>query len=249
MKKNLLFVVMIIVSAVFYSAAPVSKEKLRVKTAIRCRGTRADTTTYIYNEDGHVSEIRNSAKGAFITGYQYLPGMILRNYHDKAGTVGFVDTFFLNKTGQIGKAISNNKVVASLNHQYDSLFHLVKSTHLDGTTKGAYTSYVYLNGNKISYTSFDASGAETGKGSYEYYTDRSNTIGNENTGMDFAGSDSKNPEKSNTYQLKGMAPFSYTSNYHYDGKGRVTVKAQYEIPSGKLSDSTTYTYIVLPDKK
>ena len=233
---------MILISAVFYAATP-GKEKLRVKMVVHYKKMRNDSTEYFYNPDGRISRIQNSGKTAFNTTYNYLPGIILRKYQDNAGTVGFVDTLFLNKSGMVIKTTSNNNVISPLKHQYDTSAQLIKSIHLDKAGKeGAYTSNSYSKGNKIAYTSYDASGKETGKGSYEYYTDKPNTIGNRNTGMDFAGVDSKNAEKSGSYQQTGMQPFSYTCEYKYDEQSRISIRTQYDGATGKLKDSASYTY-------
>lgn len=83
--------------------------------------------------------------------------------------------------------------------------------------------------------------SNTNKSDFQFYTDKKNTIGNENRGMSFLGKQNKNPIKKTTYSNFSGSDFVDTETisftYEYDAKGRITKQ---------LSDDgnyTIYTYI------
>lgn len=243
MKKFLLLFLVAVVSTAFYTGAPVPREKHRVRMMVRYLSDgKTDTTEYYYKADGHISYTENPQKKKFSCTYHYLPGMVIRRYHDDMRNRSFSDTMFLNKKGLVEKYVSGNRLVWTLMHFYNSDGQLIKSMNLEMNGKESYsTIYGYLNGNRISRSALDPSGSTYSWLKYQYYTDKPNTIGNENFGLDFAGADCRNPEKYSSLEFMGR-PNNYKYYYHYDERGRISIKAHYDVESGKLLDSTSYTY-------
>ena len=244
MRKTLFLVVIALVSTAFYASAPISREKHRVRMIIRYGNKgNADTTAFFYNAEGHISYTQNPHTGVFGSRYHYLPGKILREYHEDMRNRNYTDTMLLNAGGLVERVKSNNTGLIYLHHQYNADKQLTRSLYVD--EKGAEhleNTYEYQNGNRMSLGMYTTSGQTIGRCAYKYYPDRENTIGNENLGADFAGSDSKNPEKYSTFQFSGEKPEARRSDYHYDDRGRISTKITYNVASGKLIDSIEYIY-------
>lgn len=242
--RNLLaLLATLLVVTAFYTGAPMPREKHRVRMIIQYgnKGT-ADTTAYFYNSDGHIAYTQNVHTGVFGSRYHYLRGMILREYHEAMRNKNYVDTMVLNSKGLVERVKSNNAGLFFLHHEYDADRHLIRS--LDVDTKGVehlQNSFEYQNGNRNAMNLY-MSGQTVWSGIYKFYPDRENTIGNENLGADFAGSDSKNLTKYESWQMTGDKPQSFRHTYQYDERGRVSVKTTYNVTTGKLSDSTAYIY-------
>jgi hypothetical protein len=243
-KKILTLSLIAILCTAFYTGAPTPREKHRVRMIIQYgnKGT-ADTTAYFYNAEGHISYTQNAHTGVFGSRYHYLPGLILRQYHDYMKDKNYTDTLLLNAAGLVERVKSNNTGLIYLHHQYNADKQLIKSFYVDAKgVEQLQSSYEYQNGNRTTITSFITSGRPVCVNTYKFYQETENTIGNENLGADFAGADSKNPEKYHSFQFAGEKPESYKSIYHYDDKGRISIKATYNVTSGKLSDSIAYIY-------
>jgi hypothetical protein len=238
LRKNIPLIAILLVGFSFY-AATLPREKHRVKMVVHYGPKGTDTSEYIYNPDGHISRVRNS-HGNDIA-YTYLPGIVLRTYYDKYKVQTYTDTMYLNKSGLVEKVTTNNPGIFTLLHEYNTDRSLAKSTQCVGDRRYIHT-YKYLNENQISTSEIDSAGTPTYSATYQYYTDQSNTIGSENLGCDFVGRDSKNPIKYSKSQTIGMAPYDSKYIYHYDDKGRITIRSSYNLSSKKMTDSACYTY-------
>ena len=240
MRKILFLVVIALVSMAFYTGAPMPREKHRVRMIIQYgnKGT-ADTTAYFYNVEGHIAYTQNPHTGVFGSRYHYLPGMIVREHHDEMRNKDYADTMILNADGLVERVKSIN---SGLHHQYNADKQLITSMYVDA--KGAeqlQNSFEYQNGNRTALR-LHVSGQIAWLSTYKFYPDKDNTIGNENLGMDFAGSDSKNPQKYESSQMGAEKPENYRCTYHYDDKGRISIKATYNVATGRMTDSSAYIY-------
>ena len=101
----------------------------------------------------------------------------------------------------------------------------------------------YVKGNQVENTFYDENNKRFNTTLYTYYTDKENTIGYENMGMPFMGSNSKNPirESKNFNASNPSDTLRNKYNYHFDEKGRISIKATYD-KSGRIADSTHYSY-------
>ena len=242
MKKTILIAAIAILSMAIQTNAPIPREKHRVKMVIHY--LYKDTSEYFYNTDGHISRIRN-AKGYNVS-YEYLPGKILRKYTDALRGLYFTDTMILNKKGLVEKLTSNNPSTIEQRRDYNSDKNMILNKYFseDGN-ETTFSAYQYLDGNEVSNTMTDWGNNKAGLAiTSKYYTDKPNTIGNENLGSDFTGASSKNPIQSSTSRLVDLPPVIYHFNYHYDAKGRINIKATYSSDNkrDKLTDSTYYIY-------
>ncbi len=242
MKKTILIAAIAILSMAFQTNAPIPREKHRVKMVIHY--LYKDTSEYFYNTDGHISRIRN-AKGYNVS-YEYFPGKILRKYADALRGLNFTDTMTLNKKGLIEKLTSNNPSTIEQRRDYNSDKNMTQNKYYDKEgNETTYSACEYLGGNEVSNTMIDLGNNKTQMTlTSQYYTDKANTIGNENLGSDFTGSGSKNPIQSSTSRVAGFPTVIYHFNYHYDSKGRISIKATYDKDGklDKLTDSTCYIY-------
>jgi len=229
------------VATAFQVNKAMPREKYRIKMAVHY--PNVETWKYFYNPDGRAARVEDS-KGNNTT-YEYYPDLVLRKYNDVIKERSFVDTMRLNRQGLVSSITSNN--VASIMEKRDFDADKDMSTTTLYNKKGSMTGtiiYTYQNGNLVSSsaTATDTSAGNTESNTYQYYTDRPNTIGDDNIGEGFVGRSSKNPVKSSSSQLLHLAPVYYNYNYQYDPQGRISAKATYKTSSGQLVDSAVYTY-------
>ena len=237
MRKAILLFTLLIIATFFY-AATIPRERHRVKKIINYL-TR-DTTEYFYNPDGHVAKI-HSSKGNNVT-YEYSKGTILKRYNDVMRGLTFVDTMTLNKDGLVDRLSSNNPGTRQETRKFNSDRFLVEAKLYDKNGNISATSGCeYQNGNQVSFVIKESSRKLMNSIIYQYYTDKINTIGNENLGSDFTGVGSKNPVKASTSHLDGSPPVALYYNYHYDEKERISTRVMFN-KSGKLLDSIAYIY-------
>lgn len=248
MKNTILLIIIATVCYSFQTSITASKPKIRVKTSTNLQYNQ--TSEYFYNADGHIMRIKMSKAKNFVyeydadnIAYEYLSNKILRRYG-----LSFVDTMILNQNGLVEKLTSNNPSIMKQEREFNGKKNMIKNTSTSYDKDSAihyYNIYEYQNGNDVSNISTDEAGSIHSTITSTYYTDKVNTIGNENLGSDFSGADSKNPVKSMNWRPPsdaGVAPMTTNFNYHYDEKGRIVIKASYNAKSGKLLDSIAYTY-------
>lgn len=185
--------------------------------------------TYTYDSRGRASKIIVSSYGKIE--YTYTDtGIVLKSYdeHDSLWAVGFY------KLDAHGRAISYtesdepyNKFFFSYNADgQQSTFIIVDNTPGRPKDSAAF-NYYYANRNLDSMVRVDKNGSvvtRTVEYYDEYYTDKINTTGNENTGAAWLGSSSRNPLKTARdlgKDANGHYPQS-TFAYEYDAQGRIT---------------------------
>jgi hypothetical protein len=186
--------------------------KIKTLTYVLSNGNDV-TETYVYDEQGRIITKTFSGSSSNVISYSYNTNSIIM-YNDRDKTT---HTFELNSNGYATSekiTDAQNNVLSSDNYTYDSDGHL--------TTDGEFT-YTWSGGNLVSKTN------SNGSRKYTYFSDKTNTIGNQNRGISFLGVDSKNLISSNIYNDDITNTQNYS--YEYDSLNRVT----------KLN-SNTYTY-------
>lgn len=100
-------------------------------------------------------------------------------------------------------------------------FNLQKRIPIENRLKSTTTSYI-------------------NKSDYQFYKDKSNTIGNENIGISFMGKQNKNPIKQETntitYNNEVASPQTVSYTYEYDANGWITKQ------TSSNGDYSVYTY-------
>jgi hypothetical protein len=244
MKKTIPPLVIAIIAMSCYTGTHVPREKHRIKEkigyvqAIHDPGKGADTTHFFYNPDEHIAHVTFSHGSKY--DYEYLNGKIVKKYYDGQRGLSYVDTYILNKTGLVERMIPDQSLPSGIGQtrEYNAENYVVKIIFNDTM----YSSFQYNNGNEILNTHIENNEPSNSTTNFIYDKDRLNTIANDNMGSDFLGADSKNPVKTYTLNFIGMGPGTYNCNYQYDAQGRIIVKAVYANGSGRLIDSTAYTY-------
>jgi YD repeat-containing protein len=236
MKKILLLSTIVLIATAFQT--DIDRKRHRIKSATYYPDGR--TIEYFYNPDGQIARVHDS-KGNN-TSYEYLKGKILRKYYDVVKGLSFVDILSLNENRLVISITSNNPASITEKRDFNQGHYLVQTTLYDKMDRiSGVLTYEYQNGNLISSIATDTSGSKIATNTYQYYTDQTNTIGDDNIGEGFVGSSSKNPLKSEMSQLVNLPPVYYYYSYYYDEKGRIKIKVGYK-DSGEMTDSISYTY-------
>ncbi len=245
--KNKLFLTLFVLSVAFFSCkkdegdtAPVISI---VKTMTQSPGGAAEV--YTYDGEGRIQRIQNALGSR--TEYSYMSDTVIETSYNIAGEVVYIKTMLLNGDGV---------VTASANR--DSLGNLL------GSTQYAYD----VNKFRTEQREYDATGAlirtykwtTTGEGNigsfesidplvntnnflywYIYSLEANNTIGNDNTGMKFNGTSSKNAMKVLNRSSYFLNNIRYTFRYTLDGSGRILTMSAYD-HDGEWKYTNTYTY-------
>jgi len=253
-----------------FCSAATPKMKPRIKMIIQYHDTSAssraanDTTVYFYNDDGRITKIKNSYVGGII--FTYEPGRIIEKYYRPKNVID-VDTLILNKQGLVEK-ITHHKYPSYDSLIYDRDNHLIRElmyVHA-GAGKDTLTfsrNFDYINGNQVHFSkevirySGYMSSSDCSTCIDQYDDKRINTIGKENIGMSFLGSDSKNTLLPVDRGPKGMSCLGayggqdhYT--YNYDAMGRIITQIDYDsdlrIPPIKIAYSYYSSIKIVLDK-
>ncbi len=189
---------------------------------------------YFYNANRQVIKVQNS-KGN-VTTYEYEADKVIMNYQLSASTNS--DTFLLNDEGFISEAHQTHSIskYKLTNNGYN---YEIKSYYKEKIEWQ--TGNLIANGNIVMATTRTYLTDKAPKNDtiwYQYYPNTKNTIGHENMGLIFKGRSSTNLVKKTIWDSgKSLS----VNNYHFDNKGRVSISVCYS-GSGKLIDSTAYTY-------
>jgi len=209
------------------------------------------TSTFSY-KDGRLDKIVNSDNSK--TTFTYETSKVTVSEFESNGTISSTEIYTLNSKGLAISSTSTGKKKKSGNmitdrlmlknststtatYEYDANGYMTKVTMSDGTTTSSST-LVITDGNPTSGTA--TSEGFTFNLLFAYFTDKTNTIGQENEGTTFLGKQSKNLLKSATISFIG---YSVSSNYvyEYDSKNRVT--NQTETDSDGNTHIVSYTFI------
>jgi hypothetical protein len=216
------------------------------------KGTPLIATEILYNGDGRIlrsTSLTYDSKGRLIRFnrnvviqdneaksviYTYSESSILLK-HTYATNSIIIGVLSLNAKGLAVSNVykkENGEIESSSDVDYDGNGFLIHKKDVE--KKSNYEcnySYTIENGNVVKMVSASNSGYSETE-TYTYYTDKPNTIGNENHGVFYCGKQSKNLLKSKTNR-----GHTDTYTYEFDSKNRVTKQL--------CSDGsyTEYTYI------
>ncbi len=198
---------------------PCSAGDYRLKSVVRIEGNDTATTNLFYTENGLIDSTSYFVRPAnaiySITKFVYSNNQVSITNHN-GGVVGIAFCrYTLNSSGYAVKLENgwyDGYVYDSTSLTYDTEWHLLE----DSLT-------TYANGNRV-----------TGPNeTYTYYTDKLNTIGNENMGQKYLGRQSRNVLASKT--RTGNTPGTTTYICQYDSLDRLV-----QVKEGGMV--TTYTY-------
>jgi hypothetical protein len=197
----------------------------------------------------------------------YTSSQVLRNHYSSSGLLTGADTYTLNPNGlasyvhygskKDGKSLED-KVTGWMDiikhstgtnevfREYNAEEYLVKETYYNYSSYGDTLNYFYAisNGNisGMTRTSSLPSTSYTLVETYSYYTDKQNTISNQNKGISFLGKQNKNLVNSiiTTYD-NYYSPDTVRYIYKFDNNNRVATRYTY-LSYSQIIDSTFYTY-------
>ncbi len=201
--------------------------------------TGRGTTKFFYNANGTIARLENS--NGVTSVYIYQPTVIYRRTDDPRAKKQFTDTFMLNKAGLVAERRLSGQSVAKGRYlyEYDGAGYVQSIRSAVGLPAEGVVIYTCKDGNQIAITQRYKNEPWV-SALHSTYTDKENTIGNANMGMDFDGKSSRNlvSRASQIATAKDTSRSEY--RYHFDTQGRVVTKVTYY--NGRLGDSTAYTY-------
>jgi len=206
--------------------APPAPPVVKVKTI--AAGTVLNT--YFYDNKGRVARIEFDGYGK--TEYIYADTGIVVSFYDTTGAFKGKEVYKLGANGLAVSSYNSNTTTDQYVYTYTSSGQLSTSSTIR-TLAGPLIrrwdySYYYTNNNLDSTLVSYTNGSSVTKSVYayydEYYTDKTNTTGNDNLGQAFRGASSKNPVKAARdigMDSQGNMPQTNYS-YEYDVQGNIT---------------------------
>ena len=239
--KGIFFLPFFALLAMAFQSSVKPDPKPKIKKTINLKtGSSAE---YVYNTDGSIASITNS-KGTRTT-YKYVGNMVVKELHTPVVTGSSnIDTFLLNKSGLEESVINyQNGLRFDTKREYDEQRHLIRIFVAgDGLNQmHDLNSFFFNGGNEVKNIFWDDHKKPLQTDTYTYYTDKRNTIGNDNMGMSFLGAQSKNAIKEDKGITYDRDTFIVTYNYQFDERDRISLKVSRN-KKGVLMDSTAYTY-------
>jgi len=228
-------------------------------------GYISDITIYKYDSKGRVERILYK-DGSFDSLISSSVQVLWKPYWPN-GSLDYVDVFVLDSRGlaitvnPYSKALNKSAVIhmrerldfkhkksgpAESLREYDANKYLTKETECNYYYEGDTLKYLYTitNGNvsNMYMTLTDQYNPYVITETFFYYTDKKNTIGDQNRGITFLGKQNNNLLKTLIYDEGSYyTPDTIQYNYKFDAKNRV-VMLYVHLESGNYIDSTRYTY-------
>lgn len=229
-------VLLLLALAAFQNAETPNAGLVRIKTITDLKKNKI--TNYYYTKDGKITSI--SGKGGTVN-FHYNGNAVIKQTITNDGRITNTDSMILDEHGH---------VILFLDPQYPTTYH-----RMEYSPNGFRLSYaIFSNAQIILKCSFQNNGGnerwsttvdEKGKTSDATYskflTDKENTIGNEQMGQSFMGRSSQNLVSESKVVVSSKDTLTRIFNYHFDSKGRVINKVEYN-GAGTLQDSLLYTY-------
>jgi hypothetical protein len=224
-----------------------------------------DIAIYKYDSKGRVVRIlyKDGSSDSLI----YSDTQVLWKYYWPGGSLDAIDTYMLNSKGLATMVIfdsgkkerssavnlpkrmnfnSNTSSLSQLLREYDANGYMVKETYYIFTSSADTATYWYTikngNINGINGISTNQSNPYSITETFSYYTDKQNTIGDQNSGIAFLGKQNNNLVKTLLYNLNNYSPPDTLQYwYKFDSKNRV-IMSYSSLTLGSYVDSTRYTY-------
>ena len=188
-------------------------------------GSILATVSYEYDDQRRITiRMVEPASGlAWTYKYQYSTSQIIEAVYDNEGVMKYQVTYHLNeKDLAVTSSQSSRSVMENSQYEYDADGYMIKNTFFsEGTTVYASWSWEITDGNITSHTSHQPHSGLGGTETYTYFTDKTNSAGNNNTGMMFFGKSSRNLVRSSTFTSDASSG-SATYSYQFDSHQRVT---------------------------
>jgi len=250
MKTNFLFSVLFILGTFILFTTCKKKETVPVSAGIKVHRIQTEVS---YNSNNQVTEIAyfdydqsnnlteiNSDDGSSVK-YSYEASKVIAKVYNSNNILTEKITYNLNSQGLASSVIdSSSSGISTQTYNYNGSGYVTSSCLTENTFKDS-VQLVISGGNIINLTDtvyFGTMVVSTGKIIYEYFTDKTNTIGEQNYGMSFVGKMNQNLVKTEI-QTFGVTPTVINYAYETDSQGRVTKKI---ILNGGNYSSVSYTY-------
>jgi Domain of unknown function (DUF4595) with porin-like fold len=226
---------------------PVEVCKVSKLSYVDSKQVTTSSTTYEYNSDGKVSKATDSRTGNYYT-ISYSSTAIVIIQFDKNNKQGTSNSYILNSAGYIVKGDYYGVVQT---YEYDSQGYLMKLSYLSSGGGTFTTNYTYTDGNLTNIKSYDPLGKLYYSASFDYYLDKTNTLGDDNSGstvvfipnQNLFGKGSKNLVKKLTLIINSTPAQTTITDYTYtfDTKGNITRVV--DSSSGRETYATDLEYI------
>ncbi len=213
----------------------------KVKTIVHNLGIIGYIDTFRYDATGRL--ISRTTSDGYTHSISYTSGMAIDSYYSSSGFVLGTETYFLNADQ---RADSLKKIYLGattyVKYTYDSEGHLTVQKSLDDTHAVTFIdNFIWENDNNTEVYR-TSSTSQFISHTVNYYDDtHKNTIGNQNTGRNFFGVDSKNSVVSQYYTSSSSTLSIYNFVNTYDAQERMAQFIIYN-NSGSMNSSGVYTY-------
>ena len=188
-------------------------------------GSILATVSYEYDDQRRIT-IRTIEPASGLTWtykYTYSTSQVVEAEHDYTGAMKYQVTYHLDDNGlAVTSSQSGKSVMGNSQYEYNADGYMIKNTFFsEGTTFYASWSWEITDGNITSHTSYQPHSGLGGTETYTYFTDKTNSAGNNNTGMMFFGKSSRNLVRSSTFTSDASSG-SATYSYEFDSHQRMT---------------------------
>jgi hypothetical protein len=242
------------------STDPKDVSKIKTETYYNSDGTVSDITNYEYNSDNKLVKTIYDDNSYDVI--EYSGSTVALKSYSSTGTLDATssDVYTLDSKGLASSEVysytkksakchksflnkSLNAGTTNATFKYNSDGYLTEEKYTSTSRVSTYT-YTISGGNteKCVYLYIPTSGSSsTDSDIFEYYTDKTNTIGYHNFGIYFLGTDNVNLLKKDTYTYNSSTSI-YSKEYEYDSKGRVSKRIN-KNNSGTVSSWAVFTYV------
>ena len=203
----------------------------RIKTIISTSPINRSYDSLVYDNSGRqILTLGDTRRYEYV----YKTDSVIKTYEEFNSNIWGSISYVVNSSGLAVAAVEhiNNGTVTYYQYTYDAQGYLVKEVRASaGGSIRDTIIHNWLNGNLvsriISYANDISSSYDSDVDNYTYFTDKANSISDENKGILFLGKSSKNLLKSINPGTPGEINIFYT----YDANGRVTIEDTYMLYS------------------
>jgi hypothetical protein len=235
---NKIFLSVLAASVLLVACNQKESSKVRIKKMSSARGY---FTEYTYSPDGNIATSLNS--DGVKTTYKFSGNTVAENMTDSARSMFITSMVYLNSKGIADSTTAKDEHENyTKTYKHDANGYIIESKDYVSGKMSDMSNSVVKDGNQVQATVLDSVEQPIFTIYFEYYADKPNTLGYENYGMKYLGSDSKNLMKKFVQVLpKGDTIRVNNIHYHFDKDGRVSQKVIYDA-RGMMADSSTFTY-------
>jgi hypothetical protein len=251
MLKLLIIICLALILSFHYSQTKTTSDKIRIKE----EGSGKYTTQYFYNPDGRVSAIKTFGYDTMF--YRYHDSIVINSIKvtDYGKQHLRTDSMIIGKNcWVVQNYIRDGPNSDFACYSYTDKGFLCPSRVNHGVIYSDSTSYIYNKDGSLKTESNFTKRRLLVIDYYYYYTDKPNTIGNENKGQSYMGNDGKHPLK----ELLRIRPGNkdttrFIYKYDFDNENRIIRQYNYGLPTYyeyvppvpdtiQLLGSTSFTY-------